>query len=63
MYHMGCDNTLIILLPRNRFIKNGKKTKPIDAYSKYVGRTLYCEDYIDGMPTSHEFRIKRYYFR
>ena len=39
----GCDITLIVLLPKFWFER--RKEKPIDAYSKYVSRVLYSENY------------------
>ena len=42
---MGCDITLIVLTNRNKTNGDLKQVKPIDAYSKYVNRTLYCEAY------------------
>lgn len=46
---IGCDVTIIALLPHYYYEKNLKKRKPLDAYSKYVGKTLYCENYNDQM--------------
>lgn len=46
---IGCDVTIIALLPHNYYEQNLKKRKPLDAYSKYVGKTLYCENYNDQM--------------
>ena len=42
---MGCDITLIILTHRNKINGGLIEDKPIDAYSKYVNRTLFCETY------------------
>lgn len=42
---MECDITLIVLTHRNRTTGGLIEDKPIDAYSKYVNRTLYCETY------------------
>lgn len=46
---IGCDVTIIALLPHIYYEQNLKKRKPLDAYSKYVGKTLYCENYNDRM--------------
>lgn len=46
---MGCETTIIALLTHDIFEKNNKKQKPIDAYSKYVARTLFCENYNEQM--------------
>lgn len=46
---IGCDITIIALLPHIYYEQNLKKRKPLDAYSKYVGKTLYCENYNDQM--------------
>lgn len=40
-----CDVTLIVLTHRNKANGGLIEDKPIDAYSKYVNRTLYCETY------------------
>lgn len=45
---LGCDITLIVLLPQYLF-KQGKIKKPVDAYSKYVNRVLYSENYNSEM--------------
>ena len=45
---LGCDVTLIVLLPRSVFEKD-KRKRPIDAYSKYVGRVLFSENYNSQM--------------
>ena len=42
---IGCDITLIVLTHRNKTNGGLIEDKPIDAYSKYVNRTLYCETY------------------
>ena len=42
---IGCDITLIVLTHRNKTNGGLVEDKPIDAYSKYVNRTLYCETY------------------
>lgn len=42
---IGCDITLIVLTHRNKTDGGLIEDKPIDAYSKYVNRTLYCETY------------------
>ena len=42
---IGCDITLIVLTHRNKTDGSLIEDKPIDAYSKYVNRTLYCETY------------------
>lgn len=42
---IGCDITLIVLTHRNKTNGGLIEDKPIDAYSKYVSRTLYCETY------------------
>lgn len=46
---IGCDVTIIALLSHIYYEQNLKKRKPLDAYSKYVGKTLYCENYNDQM--------------
>lgn len=46
---MGCDVTIIALLSHKYYENNLKKTKPLDAYSKYVSKTLFCENYNDQM--------------
>ena len=42
---IGCDITLIVLTHRNKTNGGLVEDKPIDAYSKDVSRTLYCETY------------------
>ena len=42
---IGCDITLIVLTHRNKTNGGLIEDKPIDSYSKYVNRTLYCETY------------------
>ena len=42
---MECDITLIVLTHRDKTTGGLIEDKPIDAYSKYVNRTLYCETY------------------
>ena len=46
---MDCDITIIVLIPKRQFDDNKKKEKPIDAYSKYVSRYLFSENYNTGM--------------
>ncbi|MBR3030253.1 MAG: ATP-grasp domain-containing protein [Bacteroidales bacterium] len=46
---MGCDVTIIALFPHNNFANNVKNKKPLDAYSKYVKRTFFCENYNEDM--------------
>lgn len=46
---MGCDVTIIVLIPQRQFNDNKKKKKPLDAYSKYVSRCLFSENYNTGM--------------
>ena len=46
---IGCDTTLIVLTHRNKSNGSLIETKPIDAYSKYVSRTLYCETHNSEM--------------
>lgn len=46
---MGCDITIIALLRHAYYEENLKITKPLDAYSKYVNKTLYCENYNEKM--------------
>lgn len=46
---MGCDITIIALLPHFYYEHNLRKRKPVDAFSKYVNKTLYCENYNDQM--------------
>ena len=45
---LGCDISLIVLLPRSSFGSN-KRTKPVDTYSKYVNRVIYSENYNSEM--------------
>lgn len=45
---MGCDITLVVLLPKYLFDRS-KREKPVDAYSKYVKRVLYSENYNSEM--------------
>ena len=45
---LGCDITLIVLLPRSSF-ESTKKKKPVDAYSKYVNKVFYSENYNSEM--------------
>lgn len=46
---MGCEITIIVLLPRLFLQQKKKVVKPLDAYSKYVNRTIYCENYNEAM--------------
>ena len=39
---IGCEVTLIVMTGYRRFTRKLNTTKPIDGYSKYVGRILYC---------------------
>lgn len=39
---IGCEVTLIVMTGYRRFSKKLNTTKPIDGYSKYVNRILYC---------------------
>jgi formate-dependent phosphoribosylglycinamide formyltransferase (GAR transformylase) len=43
-----CDVTLIALLPKYLFEKS-KREKPLDAYSKYVSRCFFSENYNEEM--------------
>ncbi|MBR5736508.1 MAG: ATP-grasp domain-containing protein [Bacteroidales bacterium] len=42
---LECDVTLIVLTHRDKASGCLIEDKPIDAYSKYVNRTIYCETY------------------
>ena len=46
---LGCDVTLIVLTHRNKAGNGLIENKPIDAYSKYVSHTLFCETYNSEM--------------
>lgn len=46
---IGCDITLIVLTHRNKTNGSLIEDKPIDAYSKYVSCTLYCETHNSEM--------------
>lgn len=45
---LGCDITLIVLLSKSLYERH-KKGKPIDAYSKYVSRYIFSENYNEKM--------------
>lgn len=46
---LGCDITLIALLPHHFFQKAERKPKQLDSFSKYVSRTIYSENYNETM--------------
>ena len=45
---LGCDVTLIVLLPKTVY-ETGERKKPVDAYSKYVSKVLFAENYDSKM--------------
>lgn len=49
---IGCDITLIALFPQYYYENKQEIPKPVDAFSKYVSKTIYCENYNDSMLVS-----------
>ena len=46
---LECDITLIVLLSKSQYESRKGKIKPIDAYSKYVNRFFFSENYNEEM--------------